>query len=171
MSQRRADFSFSNIDITSRPKANEFPILIKTRTRTIPYFKWRMEMKNTTKNTWLSHEMDNILRLAVLHIALKIGRMRSRFYIWIRHMMRSSTRSDQFRMEIDMNMVDAISTGVTSYLKYHTQDHAEFNFRGGYKNPTTPNTVPINRVQVAQDIELSGKELLIKNFRLNGLIL
>jgi hypothetical protein len=53
---------------------------------------------------------------------------------------------------ITIDMSDGAINKMGSYTKYHTRGHADFNpkFAGGYKNPTTAGTAPIDRKKILQ---------------------
>ncbi len=158
-----------------RPTANQFPILIKTRNRSIHFFLWRRELALAVIAVYFSNEFESIIERQNRHIALKTSAMRFLWRLYLVNAFRVGVRQAPFKVRVSINNTDVsnISRGKAKYLKHHVKAHSEFNkaFSDGYTKPTTLNTFPIDRLEYILGL---GPKILLeygREFKKRGLIL
>ena len=158
-----------------RATPGEFKILIKRRNTLIPYFEWRRELALAIMDIYSSVQFQFIIAHAVVQVAVKKGNMRELWRLFlINQFILASRRFTPFHIVVPLNdaVVTTYSGGKASYLKHHVYGHKDFNIYYGkeYKNPTTPNTKPIDRLELMQNLPPRILQEYSREFRHRGLV-
>lgn len=112
----------------------------------------------------------------LVHVAVRTGEMKEAIIsrmIAILSEALNVNNYDDAKLIADLNDYEIdLMAELVFYLVYHTRRHPEFNpkFSSGYKNPTTPNTKPFDRLESIDEFISLFRTLLDLNLRRAGLL-